>query len=97
MNDLDMTANILSKLSQAMKVCLDEIHNGTEALKIDMGVVRTQMPALQDSVDGVQRVQVKQKHQVLVDWISSAKFSSQQSDIIAMRQEGTGQWFLDSP
>ncbi|OBT64232.1 hypothetical protein VE03_06864 [Pseudogymnoascus sp. 23342-1-I1] len=92
------------KLSQAIKTRLDEIYDDNEEVKLDMGVVRSQIPALQDgvgaiqdSVDAVQRDQDRQKNQVLVEWLSPAKYSSQQSDFIARRQPGTGQWFLDSP
>lgn len=31
-----------------------------------------------------------------MEWLSPTDFSDQQHDIIARRQEGTGQWFLDS-
>lgn len=95
--DIDEATYYPSKLSQAIKTGLDEIYENSEELKLDMGVVRFQLPAIQDSVDAVQRDQERQKNQVLVEWISSAKYSSQQSDFIARREPGTGQWFLDSP
>lgn len=103
-NNIDLTAYSLRKLSKAIKARLEEIHDDNEELKLDMGILRSQMPAIQDSVgavqarvDAVQRDQERQKIQVLVEWISSAKYSSQQSDFIARRQPGTGQWFLESP
>lgn len=103
-DDLDETTYSPSKLSQAIKTSLDEIYVNSEELKLDIGVVRSQIPAIQgsviavqDSVEAVQQHQDRQKNQALVEWISSAKYSSQQSDFIASRQTGTGQWFLDSP
>jgi Cdc6-like AAA superfamily ATPase len=33
----------------------------------------------------------------MMEWLSPTDFSTQQHDIIARRQEGTGQWFLESP
>jgi hypothetical protein len=33
----------------------------------------------------------------IFEWLSSTDFPAKQSDFIAKRQEGTGQWFLDSP
>lgn len=36
-------------------------------------------------------------HEKLMGWISPTDFPAQQSDFIARRQEGTGQWFLDDP
>jgi Cdc6-like AAA superfamily ATPase len=35
-------------------------------------------------------------HQTIVDWITSVDYATQQSDFIGRRQEGTGQWLLDS-
>ena len=32
-----------------------------------------------------------------MEWLSPTDFPAQQQDIIARRQEGTGQWFLESP
>lgn len=32
-----------------------------------------------------------------MEWLSPTDFPAQQQDIITRRQEGTGQWFLDSP
>jgi hypothetical protein len=32
-----------------------------------------------------------------MDWLSPTDFPAQQHDIITRRQEGTGQWFVDSP
>ena len=71
--DIDEATYYPSKLSQAIKTGLDEIYENSEELKLDMGVVRFQLPAIQDSVDAVQRDQERQKNQVLVEWISSAK------------------------
>lgn len=95
--DIYKTAYSRSKLSQAIKTRLDEIYDDGEELKLDMSVVRSQIPTIQYGVDAVQRDQDRRKNQMLVEWISSAKYSSQQSDFIARRQPGTGQWFLDSP
>ncbi|OBT78240.1 hypothetical protein VF21_03031 [Pseudogymnoascus sp. 05NY08] len=85
------------KLSQAIKTGLDGIYDNSEEIKIDLAIVRSQIPAIQGSVDAVQRDQNRQKNQALVEWISSAEYSSQQSDFIARRESETGQWFLDSP
>jgi hypothetical protein len=34
---------------------------------------------------------------MIMDWISSTDFQTQQDDTIARRQEGTGLWFINSP
>jgi Cdc6-like AAA superfamily ATPase len=96
---------------------LDGIYDNSEEIKIDLAVVRSQIPAIQDSVgavqdsvgvvqkcvdavqdsvDAVQQEQDRKKNQLLVEWISSANYSSQQSDFISRREPGTGQWFLDT-
>ncbi|KFY70028.1 hypothetical protein V499_09532 [Pseudogymnoascus sp. VKM F-103] len=38
----------------------------------------------------------RQEHQAIVDWLTPIDFAPQQSDFIARRQEGTGQWLLGS-
>lgn len=47
-------------------------------------------------VDAIQQDQDRQRHHLLMDWISSADFPAQQSDFIGRRQEDTGLWFLNS-
>ena len=37
-----------------------------------------------------------QEHQIIVDWLAPIDYAPQQSDFVARRQEGTGQWLLDS-
>jgi Cdc6-like AAA superfamily ATPase len=39
----------------------------------------------------------RQKHHMVMAWLSSADFPAQQADLIAHRQADTGLWFLDSP
>lgn len=38
----------------------------------------------------------RQEHRAIVDWLTPIDYAPQQSDFIARRQEGTGQWLLDS-
>jgi hypothetical protein len=38
----------------------------------------------------------KQKHQAILDWLTPIDYTPQQNDFITRRQEGTGQWLLDS-
>ncbi|KAK3394931.1 nucleoside phosphorylase domain-containing protein [Podospora didyma] len=38
-----------------------------------------------------------QELQGILDWLAPIDYASQQSDFIHQRQEGTGQWLLDSP
>src|ERR1700743_221521 len=41
------------------------------------------------------RAYQKERHNTL-EWITRVDYGSQQSDFISRRQEGTGQWLLDS-
>jgi Cdc6-like AAA superfamily ATPase len=37
-----------------------------------------------------------QEHYIILDWLTSIDYSSHQSDFIGRRQEGTGEWLLQS-
>jgi len=38
-----------------------------------------------------------QQHAAILEWLSPTDFPTQQHDIITRREQGTGQWFIDSP
>ncbi|KAJ6180200.1 hypothetical protein N7519_010661 [Penicillium mononematosum] len=40
--------------------------------------------------------QDEEARQKVLDWLSSSNYATQQSDYISRREEGTGQWFLDT-
>ena len=42
------------------------------------------------------RYQDNQERRVVIDWLTSIDYSTQQNDFISRQQEGTGQWLLDS-
>jgi hypothetical protein len=62
----------------------------SQAIKDDTTSIRNTLPTLHESV-------VAQLHHDIMKWLSPTDFPAQQHDIITRRQEGTGQWFLDSP
>jgi hypothetical protein len=62
-----------------------------------VNVVYKDSKAIKVGVHALQHDQDRQRHFQVMDWISSANFPAQQSDLIYRRQEGTGLWFLDSP
>lgn len=62
----------------------------SQALKIDTTVIISSVRSVQKSWDTDQ-------YRAITDWLSSTDFPAQQSDFIGGRQEGTGQWFLESP
>ena len=56
--------------------------------------------ALQESQgcveSGVGNLAVNLHRQTILDWLTPINYGPQQSDLISRRQEGTGQWLLDS-
>ncbi|KAK4170833.1 ankyrin repeat-containing domain protein [Triangularia setosa] len=40
--------------------------------------------------------QADRENKAVLDWVTTADYSSQQSDLLGRRQTGTGQWLLDS-
>jgi hypothetical protein len=46
--------------------------------------------------DGVDRLHQHQEHQEILDWLTSTDFVTQQADFIRRRQQGTGEWLLNS-
>jgi hypothetical protein len=40
--------------------------------------------------------EARQKHEEMLQWLSSVDYSLQQAAFLRQRQEGTGQWFLES-
>jgi hypothetical protein len=49
-----------------------------------------------DSVVKLVLRQGDQERQTILDWLTPINYSTQQSDFIGRRQEGTGQWLLSS-
>jgi hypothetical protein len=56
--------------------------------------------ATKDAVDRLHERQddqeYRQKHQAILDWLTPVNYALVQHDFITRRQEGTGQWLLDS-
>jgi hypothetical protein len=86
----------ISKLSRAIKTYVDTLHDDNLIIKDDTSTIRRAIPNLEMGVHAVQQEQERQRHHILLRWISSIDFAAQQSDTISRRQEGTGTWFTDS-
>jgi Cdc6-like AAA superfamily ATPase len=80
--------SVATKLIHARKL--------SQAIKDDTDSIRTHVSTIESAVDKIQHGQATASQRVLLEWISSSDYPAQQSDIIKRRQEGTGQWFLDS-
>lgn len=52
--------------------------------------------AIRSGVDESNRRQDNQERQAILDWITPFDYAAQQHDFIRRREEGTGQWLLDS-
>lgn len=65
-------------------------------VKDDTGFIRAHIPTIESGLDTISQEADRVLHKRLMEWISSTDFPAQQSDFIARRQEGTGQWFLDA-
>ncbi|KAL8668528.1 MAG: hypothetical protein Q9168_006848 [Polycauliona sp. 1 TL-2023] len=84
------------KLSQEINRTLNAIHIETSAVKDDTLVIRKAIPMLESGANMIERDHDRQRHRTITDWISSTDFSTQQADIISRRQQGTGDWFIES-
>ena len=91
-----MRAHNISKLSQAIKSDIHCIRNNNQKIMRDMNFVRSCLTALEEGVGTLHQNQTRQQFDQILEWISSTNFPAQQSDLIARRQEGTGEWFLTS-
>jgi ankyrin repeat protein len=66
-----------------------EVHRDTSAIRRDMVVVK-------ETVHRLAAVQDDQERQAIIDWIAAVDYAPRFSDFIGRRQEGTGNWLLDS-
>lgn len=54
------------------------------------------MPVLENGVVTLQQGQDCERRNAIIRWIAETDFSAQQTDFMAKRQKGTGEWFLGS-
>jgi Cdc6-like AAA superfamily ATPase len=52
--------------------------------------------ATKDGVDRLNKCQGDQERRTIIEWLTTIDYATQQSDFTARRQEGTGQWLLNS-
>ena len=86
-----------SKLSQAIKTCVDTVYSDSQTIKDNTNYVRKALPSLHTTVTALYDAKDLRRHDAIMQWLSPTDFPAQQHDIISRKQEGTGQWFLDSP
>ncbi|OOO07983.1 Ankyrin repeat-containing domain-containing protein [Aspergillus oryzae] len=64
-----------------------------------LSTVKTIHETTQDIDRGVKRLRQlgdDQEYQAVINWLTPVNYALQQNDFIARRQEGTGEWFLNS-
>jgi hypothetical protein len=103
--------NFDSKLSQAIRDDttsirdqLPVLQSNTIAIKADVDMLRAGTQAIKDDTESIQAstlairdAQTMERHRTIMQWLSPTDYPTQQHDIITRRQEGTGEWFLESP
>jgi hypothetical protein len=77
-------------LSQAIK-------DDTVSARDNLPIIQTNIATIRDTQSQQLDNQKLQQHHTMMQWLSQTDFPAQQNDIISRRQEGTGQWLLDSP
>ncbi|KAL8669376.1 MAG: hypothetical protein Q9168_006037 [Polycauliona sp. 1 TL-2023] len=68
-----------------------------QAIKADTAGINKQVGAVVDGIAAIQLDGDLEKRQETLDWFSPLNFFKTQQDIFARREEGTGQWLIDSP
>ncbi|KFY65629.1 hypothetical protein V496_02442 [Pseudogymnoascus sp. VKM F-4515 (FW-2607)] len=87
-------ANILSRIERLKS--LTQIALEMDHFKLSQEI-KNNTAASTSGVKSMQESQDSEQYRATMDWLSSTNFPAQQSDIISKRQEGTGNWFLESP
>ncbi|KAI9861609.1 MAG: hypothetical protein M1813_005219 [Trichoglossum hirsutum] len=87
----------MERLKTLISIALEMDHfKLSQAIKDDTISIRNTLPTLQASIVAIGDSQSLLQHDTIMEWLSPTDFPNLQHDIITRRQEGTGQWFLDS-
>ncbi|KAI9684579.1 MAG: hypothetical protein M1822_005667 [Bathelium mastoideum] len=81
----------MERLKTIISIALENDHfKLAQEIQKDTSSMRASLPFLQTHA-------ANEKHNIVMQWLSPIDFSAQQQDIISRRQDGTAQWFIDSP
>ena len=58
--------------------------------------IESRIEGVLSTVNELRSHQQDQEHQAIIDWLTPVNYAPQQNDFIAQRQEGTGEWLLES-
>ncbi|KFY75204.1 hypothetical protein V499_04810 [Pseudogymnoascus sp. VKM F-103] len=100
LQDADIAVSERELIGQ-QKTELDGIRSWIRTPKSQAGGLESQaIFAVKDGINrlnlGQQEQEQKEERQIIIDWVSAINYASQHSDFVTRRQEGTGQWLLDS-
>ncbi|GAM38758.1 hypothetical protein TCE0_033f09754 [Talaromyces pinophilus] len=76
-----------------MMPTIKSLHEGIEKISKDVDDMKQRQISQEENNEEQQRSQL---HQLILNWLTPTDYSSQQSDFIGRRQEGTGEWLLAS-
>ncbi|KAJ5249624.1 hypothetical protein N7489_000034 [Penicillium chrysogenum] len=75
----------------------DRLLSNVTLLQSFLNAISSQtMAATKQTLEQLNQRQENNEQSCILDWLSAADYTLQQSDLLARRQEGTGQWLLDS-
>ncbi|KFY05410.1 hypothetical protein V491_09146, partial [Pseudogymnoascus sp. VKM F-3775] len=101
--NLDVIMQGCGDLLKELEITLDKFQELDSSVKISGKRPKRSSQEISAVKDGIERLNQKQEEngqneerQKIIDWLSPTNYASQQSDFIDRRQEGTGQWLLDS-
>ncbi|KAH9204100.1 hypothetical protein DL95DRAFT_439405 [Leptodontidium sp. 2 PMI_412] len=97
LNDQQRTR--LQEISSSCRNVLNELVITTrryQGLERRGGSMSTKAKRAKRGVDKLNRKQNDQERHIILDWLTTIDYASQQSDFINRRQAGTGQWLIDS-
>ncbi|KAK9622259.1 hypothetical protein V6Z98_006936 [Aspergillus fumigatus] len=76
----------------------DRITSNVTILHTFLGRVSSQtLLEIKHAVKKIDMLQEDHERLQILDWLTTVDYSVRQADLIALQQEGTGQWFLSSP
>ncbi|KAL9049918.1 MAG: hypothetical protein Q9162_006945 [Coniocarpon cinnabarinum] len=95
----------MERLTHIVSAALQDDHLQVLRLSLDVDEMLTAYSTLAQDIQkdtfsirtSLRDTQAQQQHVLVMQWLSPTDFDAQQHDIISRRQDGTAQWFLNSP
>ncbi|KAL8921943.1 MAG: hypothetical protein Q9172_003757 [Xanthocarpia lactea] len=87
---------VKSRISLALQGDTFRLAQAIKADTASLGTIGERVASIADDVTAVQHSEDVQKRQAILAWFSPLNFFNTQQDLFARREEGTGQWLIDS-